>query len=68
MKIVRNIEEIPQLEGPIALAIGIYDGVHLGHQVILSKLNKLTRKKGSRVLLIFSNHPSRPSGPVKFNQ
>ena len=67
MKIVRSLEEIPKLEGPIALTIGIYDGVHLGHQVILSRLNKLTRKGGSRVLLTFSNHPSTlftPNSPV----
>ncbi len=67
MKIVRSIEEIPKLEEPIALSIGVYDGVHLGHQLILSKLSKLTRKGGSRILLTFSNHPSTlltPNSPV----
>ncbi len=67
MKIIRSIEEIPKLEEPIALSIGIFDGVHLGHQLILRRLNKLTRKGGSRVLLTFSNHPSTlftPNSPV----
>jgi len=67
MKVVTKIDEIPKLEGPIALTIGVYDGVHLGHQFILSKLSKLTRKKGSRVLLTFSNHPSTfltPNSPT----
>ena len=58
MKIVRSIEEIPMLEKPIALSIGSYDGVHLGHQMILKKLTKLTRKKGSRVLLPFQTESS----------
>ncbi|MCB1109362.1 MAG: hypothetical protein KDK64_00115 [Chlamydiia bacterium] len=67
MKIVKSIEEIPKIEGPIALTIGMYDGVHLGHQMILNKLSKLTRKGGSRVVLTFSNHPStlfHPNAPV----
>ena len=67
MKIVTSLEEIPKLEGPIALSIGMYDGVHLGHQLLLNRLQKLTRKGGTRVLLTFSNHPSHlftPNRPV----
>lgn len=67
MKIAYFLEDIPELEKPISLSIGIYDGVHLGHQTILKQLHKETRKEGSRVLLTFSNHPSThltPNNPI----
>ena len=63
MKIVNNLEDTPPLPGPIALSIGVFDGVHLGHQAILKQLNK---HKTSAVLT-FSNHPSTlllPNHPV----
>ncbi|QVL58224.1 MAG: hypothetical protein KFB93_03850 [Simkaniaceae bacterium] len=67
MKVVNSILEIPPLEGPVSLTIGVYDGLHLGHQAILKRLHKETKKEGSRVLLTFSNHPStylRPNSPA----
>lgn len=67
MKVVNSILEIPQLEGPIALTIGVYDGLHLGHQAIIKQLHKETKKGGSRVVLTFSNHPTtylRPNSPT----
>lgn len=58
MKIVDSIKAIPPTSHPIALAIGVFDGIHLGHQAIIKELHKLTRKGGTRALLTFSNHPS----------
>lgn len=54
MKIVHSLEEIPPLPAPIALTIGMFDGVHLGHQFLLGEL----KKHGTPVVLTFSNHPS----------
>ena len=67
MKVAHTIEEIPELETPIALTIGVFDGLHLGHQKILTKLKKQLKKKGSLALLTFSNHPTtclNPSSPT----
>ncbi|MBF5058533.1 hypothetical protein [Candidatus Neptunochlamydia vexilliferae] len=67
MNVVHSLDQIPELQGPIALSIGTYDGVHLGHQMIIKRLRKETRKKGSTVLLTFLNHPSTylsPNAPV----
>lgn len=58
MKVVTDLNQIPKIEGPIALTIGIYDGVHLGHQEIFKELHKYTRKNGTRVILTFSDHPT----------
>lgn len=69
MKVVNSIFDIPKLEGPIVLTIGVFDGVHLGHQAILKELHKRTKKGGTRVALTFSNHPStylNPNSPIPF--
>lgn len=58
-----SLENIPRLTSPVALTIGAFDGVHLGHQHLLQEL----KKQGTPVVLTFSNHPSeilRPE-PVK---
>lgn len=50
MKIIRSIEKLPY-----ALTIGNFDGVHRGHQQLISAL----KKTGLRTaVLTFSNHPS----------
>ena len=59
MKIITDIDSLPEFDSPAALTIGVYDGVHLGHQAIIKQLHKHTRKNGTRVILTFSNHPSR---------
>lgn len=43
---------------PTHLAIGIFDGVHLGHQELLSAMVKAARKEGTRpAVLTFFPHP-----------
>jgi riboflavin kinase/FMN adenylyltransferase len=54
MIIVDKLEDIPPLSGPIALTIGTYDGVHLGHQHLFQEL----KKRGKAVVVTFSNHPA----------
>jgi riboflavin kinase/FMN adenylyltransferase len=54
MIIVDKLEDIPLLSGPIALTIGTYDGVHLGHQHLFQEL----KKRGKAVVVTFSNHPA----------
>ncbi len=59
MIIVERLEDIPLISGPIALAIGSYDGVHLGHQYLFQQL----KKHGTAVVLTFSNHPAEILNP-----
>lgn len=41
------------------LTIGMYDGVHLGHQKVLNEAKKIALAKGTILLAItFSNHPA----------
>lgn len=53
MRIITNIAAIPKLPKPIALAIGTFDGVHLGHRHLINQMKEV----GSPVIFTFSNHP-----------
>lgn len=56
---VRNTENF-RIEKPCILTIGTFDGVHLGHQKILKKLNEIKRTTGlNSVILTFDPHPRK---------
>lgn len=60
MQIRRGLESIPSLTQNTVLAIGNFDGVHLGHQKILQFLVKESQKLGLLSLVMtFSPHPER---------
>jgi riboflavin kinase/FMN adenylyltransferase len=54
---------------PLHLAIGMFDGVHLGHQAVLkAAVQSATRSDGVAAVLTFDPHPSRlfrPEDPVR---
>jgi FAD synthase len=64
--VFRSLAEIPSGFGPSVAAIGNFDGVHLGHQEILSAVVAEARALGARAVAItFDPHPEqilRPSG------
>lgn len=56
---VRHTENF-RIEKDCILTIGTFDGVHLGHQKILKKLNEIRLKTGlSSVILTFDPHPRK---------
>lgn len=53
-----KIEQLGSLRGPVALAIGVFDGIHLGHQeVIRAACQHAALHDGSAVVLTFDPHP-----------
>src|SRR5207244_4505010 len=57
MKVYQGIEEFRMVPNAV-VTIGTFDGVHAGHQKIISRLNELAaEQKGETVVLTFFPHP-----------
>lgn len=57
---VRTFEELAELSKPLHLAIGVFDGVHLGHKAVIeSAVFSAQRSGGVSAVLTFDPHPSR---------
>lgn len=57
MKTFRTLDEINGIQ-PTAIALGNFDGVHLGHQELIRKMVELAGEKGLKAAVFtFSNHP-----------
>src|SRR5256714_8196161 len=64
MKILRSISELASLPNPLFLAIGVFDGVHLGHQAVIStSANHATAAAGTAVVVTFDPHPVKVLRP-----
>jgi riboflavin kinase/FMN adenylyltransferase len=57
LKIHKDINSIRDIKKPI-LTVGTFDGVHIGHQSIIQRVNDLAKdQEGQSVLLTFHPHP-----------
>src|SRR5262245_9693292 len=66
MEVLRSIPELSQLPGPLFLAIGVFDGVHLGHQAVISTSAQHARTaNGTPVVVTFDPHPEKILRPEK---
>ena len=52
---LNSFSELNKIEGPVNLAIGFFDGVHLGHQAVIN--NIICSNENSSVVLTFDPHP-----------
>ena len=66
MEILRSIPELEKLRGPLFLAIGVFDGVHRGHQAVISTSADHARAgNGTPVVVTFDPHPEKVLRPEK---
>jgi riboflavin kinase/FMN adenylyltransferase len=65
--LIRNrLEDLPGLGVPLHLALGVFDGVHLGHQAVIARaVEAAAREGGMAGLLTFDPHPIRVIAPNK---
>lgn len=63
LKIIKNFPNYHE-STPLALSIGMFDGVHLGHQSIINQLNTVAQKKNlESAILTFWPHPRTVFSP-----
>jgi riboflavin kinase/FMN adenylyltransferase len=66
MNILKSIGELSTLKGPIVLAAGTFDGVHLGHQSLIRRaMQEASVSGGTAVVMTFDRHPSSLLRPEK---
>ncbi len=60
MTLLRHVDDLQHLAGPLVLAIGVFDGVHAGHQQVIALAQERARQRGATlVLMTFDPHPLR---------
>src|SRR5207248_9264707 len=66
MQIVRGLEAFPPDAGSSAVALGAFDGIHLGHRAILGTAVTLAQRGGlSALACTFDRHPMEVLQPEK---
>src|SRR5215208_6182934 len=64
MQVHRSIDSLPQFRNAV-VTIGTFDGVHLGHQKIISALvQKAKAVDGESVIITFDPHPRKIIKPA----
>jgi riboflavin kinase/FMN adenylyltransferase len=64
MTVLHSVADLARVPGPLFLAIGVFDGVHLGHQAVLKQaLDDARKGGGSAVAVTFDPHPVRVLRP-----
>ncbi len=64
MQLVRNISEIPATDKPVVLAMGCFDGVHMGHQKVISTAVEQAKALGGEAwVFTFNPHPAKVLSP-----
>jgi riboflavin kinase/FMN adenylyltransferase len=66
MDILRSIDALRLVRRPVHLAIGVFDGLHLGHLAVIERALASSRETGgSAVVVTFHPHPIKILRPEK---
>lgn len=58
MKLIRGIHNLKKINSNSAISIGNFDGIHLGHQILLSHLYKIGKKNNvPTIVILFEPQP-----------
>lgn len=64
MQTVHSLEEMGRCKGPLHLALGVFDGVHIGHRAVIESAVAAARRDGGAAgVLTFDPHPIRVLAP-----
>lgn len=63
---IKTLEELAAQDGPLHLALGVFDGIHAGHQEVIGRAVCAAKKDGGNAFVVtFSPHPIRVIAPGK---
>jgi riboflavin kinase/FMN adenylyltransferase len=66
MRIIREARELAAAPSKVCVAIGVFDGVHLGHQQVIRQTITDARRHGAvSVAITFDRHPSAIVAPER---
>ena len=66
MKVIHSAQELETGTKRVCLAIGFFDGVHLGHQQIIRQtLTDARQHEGVALVITFDNHPNTVVAPTR---
>ncbi len=68
MDILNDIAALSDIPGPLHLAIGVFDGMHRGHQAVIQAAQQAAdchEEKGAVVVVTFDPHPARVICPER---
>jgi riboflavin kinase/FMN adenylyltransferase len=69
MEVITDPEQCPTLPGGTVVTIGVYDGVHLGHQSLIRRVRAMSAELGAATAVVtFDRHPAtvvRPESAPK---
>ena len=66
MQLLHTLADLASLGHPVHLAMGVFDGIHLGHQRVIGQARDDSRTTGGvAVVLTFDPHPARVLYPDK---
>lgn len=64
MNMLFEMEDLARVPGPLHLAVGVFDGLHLGHQAVIDLAKKRRSETGGEVVVItFDPHPAAVLAP-----
>ncbi|MGB2402853.1 MAG: bifunctional riboflavin kinase/FAD synthetase [Akkermansiaceae bacterium] len=64
VKLIENISGLSSVKEPLHLALGVFDGLHIGHQQVISTAVRAAHEQGGASgVLTFEPHPIRVLAP-----
>lgn len=66
MLVINDLRQLHKMDKPVVIALGTFDGLHLGHQqVIMAAKDKAARVGALLAVFTFSNHPMQLIRPER---
>jgi riboflavin kinase / FMN adenylyltransferase len=63
---IDKLEDLASQQGSLHLALGVFDGVHIGHQAVIARAVAAACEQGGKSFVVtFSPHPIRVIAPAK---